>query len=86
LPPSDAVEPSTLREVAQVLTELAALIDESSFSAGRRLEAGRDVLERAGLGNAVRRLRVALEEFDFETARAIIDPLLAAGRDAAARP
>jgi hypothetical protein len=78
LPPSDAVEPSTLREVAQVLTELAALIDESNFSAGRRLEAGRDVIERAGLGNAVRRLRVAL----VETARTIIDPLIAPNRDA----
>ena len=63
--------------VARVLAELDALIAESNFVAVERLEAERGLLEDAGLVSQVRAIAAALDDYDFESAQAIIEGLVA---------
>ncbi|NEX17063.1 MAG: hypothetical protein C1943_10640 [Halochromatium sp.] len=73
--PANAMESPQPEQVAQVLAELAVLIEDSSFAAGSRLEAERLLLERAGLRREAQQLQAALEDFDFETAQTLLDEI-----------
>ena len=75
--PSTAAVPDP-RQVARVLAELESLIVESSFAAVERLVEERELLERAGLGSEVHAIEAALDDYDFETAQAVIERIAAA--------
>ena len=61
-----------------MLAELESLIVESSFAAVERLVEERELLERAGLGSEVHAIEAALDDYDFETAQAVIERIAAA--------
>jgi hypothetical protein len=62
-------------ELDAVLIELSELIASSDYRAATRLEAAQPLFIAAGLRNELEPLRQAVEDYDFDTAQALMEGL-----------
>jgi CheY-like chemotaxis protein len=74
------LKPADRQRVGTVLTRLAWQLADGQLVALQQLDAAHELLERAGFTREVQAMTAALDEYDFETAQAIIEPIAAAWR------